>query len=84
MAKDLRAFGAYMRRLRKQKGISRSSLVLALQGRVGLRTIDRWENGTHEPYISELAPVIEYLGGDVSEAVALVVSETRETLQEAA
>lgn len=69
----LKAFGAYIRQLRKRKGLTQSGVVDGMQG-ISLRTIGRWENGTHEPYISELAPVVEWLGGSVLRALLLLSS----------
>jgi transcriptional regulator with XRE-family HTH domain len=71
-AKNLQAFGAYLRRLREQKGVSQARLVRDLNGAIGLRTIGRWETGAHEPYLSELAPVVAYLGGTIEDAAALI------------
>ena len=69
--KDLRQFGAWLKRLREQKGVSQARVVSEVG--VSLRTIGRWENGEHEPYLSELAPVIHYLDGDLNQAVSLIV-----------
>lgn len=73
---ELRAFGAYVRRLRERAGFTQASLVDALHGEVSLRTIGRWENGKNEPYVSELAPVMDRLQGSILRAVLLVLSDT--------
>ena len=72
----LKVLGAYLRRLRKLKGWSQTQLVTKVNGAVGLRTVGRWENGDHEPYISELLPVVDALGGSIARATLLMVSET--------
>lgn len=75
-AMALEAFGAYMRRLRDRSGLTQAGLVQELNGTVSLRTIGRWENGRHEPYISELAPVLARLRGSMMRAVLLVMSDS--------
>lgn len=70
----LRAFGAYVRELRQLRSLTQAGMVSACGGLISLRTLGRWENGTHEPGISELAPVIEWLGGSVVRAMLLIVS----------
>lgn len=70
----LRAFGAYIRRLRERKGLTQADLAQRLDGAVGLRTIGRWENGRNEPYNSELLPVLDFLGGSLVRAVLLMAS----------
>ena len=71
----LRAFGAYMRRLRELRGITQAGLTAQLHGDPSERTIGRWENGRHEPSISEMSPVIEFLGGSLTRAVLLIMSD---------
>lgn len=69
--KNLRDFGAFLRRLREEKGYTQVQVAERLKGRVSLRTIGRWENGTHEPYLSELAPLLELLECDLHQAVSV-------------
>lgn len=75
-AMPLKAFGAYIKRLRERKQLSQVDLANQLDGAVGLRTIGRWENGRNEPYNSELLPVLDYLGGSIVRAVLLMMSTT--------
>lgn len=82
--KNLSTFGDYIKGLREQKGVSQARLVRDMAGAIGLRTISRWENGTHEPYLSELAPVVNYLGGNLAEAAALIASDSAREQQKAA
>lgn len=82
--KNLSAFGEYLRRLREQKGVSQAQLASDLKDVVGLRTIGRWENGRHEPYLSELAPVLTYLGGSLAEAAVLIAGSGAKEQQKAA
>lgn len=87
--KNLRAFGSYLVHLRRQKGFSQARLVQAVNQRAGrqiisLRTIGRWETGDHEPYLSELAPVVAQLDGSIEEAAALIVGNVTRLHQEAA
>lgn len=72
----LKAFGAYMKRLRERKGLTQADLASELEGVVSLRTIGRWENGRNEPYTSELEPVLSFLDGSLIRAVLLMLSRT--------
>lgn len=81
-AKDLGAFGSWLADLRRQKGVSQARLVRDLNDQagcvvIGLRTVSRWENGDNEPYLSELAPVVRYLGGSIEDAAALIAGTGR-------
>jgi transcriptional regulator with XRE-family HTH domain len=72
----MQELGAYLRRLRNRAGLSQVALAGELQGVVSLRTIGRWENGEVEPYVSELAPLVERLNGSMLRALLLMVSRT--------
>jgi transcriptional regulator with XRE-family HTH domain len=72
----MQELGAYLRRLRNRAGLSQVALAGELRGTVSLRTIGRWENGEVEPYVSELAPLVERLNGSMVRALLLLISRT--------
>lgn len=67
------AAGAYIRLLRERSGY-RLQRDLAEKTDLSEKTISRWENGENEPTVSLLNKVLQAIGGDIHEAVDLILS----------
>ncbi len=59
--------GGFLKRLRKEKGITQEQMAEALN--VSGRTISRWENGTNMPDISLLVDIAEFYDVSIPEII---------------
>ena len=85
---DTRKIGEFLKRLRKEKGLTQEQLaeILLVSG----RTVSRWETGTNMPDLSILIQIAEFYDVDVKEILdgerkgELVNQEMKETLSKVA
>lgn len=85
---DTRKIGAFLKRLRKEKGLTQEQLaeILLVSG----RTVSRWETGTNMPDLSILIQIAEFYDVDVKEILdgerkgELVNQDMKETLSKVA
>lgn len=68
----------YLRQLRLDAGLTQPEAA----ARIGIhpKTVERWEAGKHEPPASELAAYVRALGGDVGQALRLLIGADQDVL----
>ena len=65
--------GRYIKQLREAQGLTQREAA----ARVGLhsKTIERWEAGSHEPRLTELAPYVKMLNGSLADVIELLTGD---------
>lgn len=85
---DMKKIGGFLRRLRKEKGLTQEQLAESLF--VSGRTVSRWETGTNMPDLSILILLAEFYDVEIKEILdgerrkGTVEKEMKETLSKVA